>query len=128
MYQYAHKLNEGIRRRAWKLQGYYRFYDIHFRDCNLLVASPYAPQSVLSALASVNLSVMLFGLRCYWGKILVRQTSRVSLHLWSIVLVVIFGNQCSLSYTADEIVRLFLAVGQMLYFLRYVNSYSIILG
>ena len=38
-----------------------------------------------------------------------------------IVLVVVFGNQCSLSYTADEIVRLFLAVGQMLYFFSVMS-------
>ena len=87
-----------------------------------LVASPYAPQSVLAALASVN----LVG-NAIWAPMLLKENigkvdfTGLFFICGGIVLVVVFGNQCSLSYTADEIVRLFLAVGQMLYFFSVMS-------
>eukprot|EP00944_MAST-04C_sp_MAST-4C-sp1_P015785 g15785.t1 len=121
--KYAHKLNEGIpkeERGNCKVITGFMIYILG--TAIFLVASPYAPQSVLSALASVN----LVG-NAVWAPLLLGENigkadfTGLVFICGGIVLVVIFGNQCSLSYTADEIVRLFLAVGQMLYFFSVMS-------
>ena len=121
--KYAHKLNEALpkeERGNFKVIAGFMIYILG--TAIFLVASPYAPQSVLAALASVN----LVG-NAVWAPLLLKENiGRIDLIglvfiCGGIVLVVVFGNQCSLSYTADEIVRLFLAVGQLLYFFSVMS-------
>ncbi len=121
--KYAHKLNEALpkeeRGNCKVITGFIIYI---LGTAIFLVASPYAPQSVLAALASVN----LVG-NAIWAPMLLKENigkvdfTGLFFICGGIVLVVVFGNQCSLSYTADEIVRLFLAVGQMLYFFSVMS-------
>eukprot|EP00943_MAST-04B_sp_MAST-4B-sp1_P001714 g1714.t1 len=125
--KYAHKLNEPLpkeQRSSFKVVTGFVTYIAG--TAVFLAASPFAPQSILSALASVN----LLG-NAIWAPLLLKEKVSkldfIGLVFISggIVLVVVFGNQCSLTYTADEIVRFFLAFGQMLYFIAVM---SIIIG
>jgi uncharacterized membrane protein len=125
--KYAHKLNEPLpkeQRSSFKVVTGFATYIAG--TAVFLAASPFAPQSILSALASVN----LLG-NAIWAPLLLKEKVSkldfIGLVFISggIVLVVVFGNQCSLTYTADEIVRFFLAFGQLVYFIAVM---SIVIG
>lgn len=125
--KYAHKLNEPLPKEdRSSVKVVFGFITYIAGTAIFLAASPFAPQSILSALASVN----LLG-NAVWAPLLLKErVSKVDLLglffiSGGIVIVVVFGNQCSLSYTADEIVRFFLAPGQLVYFIAVM---SIVIG
>lgn len=118
MQKYAHKINQGkpdAEKSTFKVILGFACY-----ICGTLIvvsSMPFAPQSVIAALTSVNLvGNAVFAPCLLHEKITKLDVIGTCFVVAGIVLVVVFGQKCSLAYTAEELVQFFVAGGQVAFF------------
>jgi uncharacterized membrane protein len=118
MQKLAHKVNEGLPPEEKSTFKVILGFACYISGTLIVVSSmPFAPQSIIAALTSVN----LVGNAVFAPCLLKEKITKIDIVgtlfvVLGIVLVVIFGQKCSLSYTAEQLVDFFLAGGQVIYF------------